>query len=124
MKVIMLYVGSMVIILWGIAHIVIPSKGIVQGFGPISIDNKRILTIEWIMEGLALIFIGSLVILVTLLAGVENSASTLVYRSSGVMLGSMAVVSLFTGARTPIIPMKLCPPIFVSVAIAYLLGSM
>jgi hypothetical protein len=36
MKVIILYVGSIVIILWGIAHIVIPTKGIVQGFGPIS----------------------------------------------------------------------------------------
>lgn len=124
MKVIILYVGSIVIILWGIAHIVIPTRGIVQGFGPISIDNKRILTMEWIMEGLALIFIGALVILVTLFAGVENSASTLVYRSSGVMLGAMAGVSLFTGARTSIIPMKLCPPIFVSVAIVYWLGSM
>jgi len=124
MKVIILYVGSIVIILWGIAHIVIPTKGIVQGFGPISIDNKRILTMEWIMEGLALIFIGALVILVTLLAGVENFASALVYRSSGTMLAVMAGVSLFTGARTSIIPMKLCPPIFVSVAIAYWLGSM
>lgn len=119
----MLYLGSIVIILWGIAHIVIPTNGIVQGFGPISIDNKRILTMEWIMEGLALIFIGALVVLVTLLAGVENSATEPVYRSSGVMLGVMAGVSLFTGARTSIIPMKLCPPIFVSVAIVYWLGS-
>jgi hypothetical protein len=124
MKVVMLYVGSIVIVLWGIAHIVIPTKGIVQAFGPISNDNKRILIMEWIMEGLALIFIGALVILVTLLAGVENSVSTLVYRASGVMLVVMAGVSLFTGARTSIIPMKLCPPIFVSVAIAYWLGSM
>lgn len=123
MQAVMLYVGSIVVVLWGIAHIVIPTKGIVRSFGPISIDNKRILTMEWIMEGLALVFIGSLVILVTLLAGVENTASELVYRASGVMLGIMAGVSLFTGARTSIIPMKLCPPIFISVAIAYWLAS-
>ncbi len=123
MQAVMLYVGSIVVVLWGIAHIVIPTKGIVRSFGPISIDNKRILTMEWIMEGLVLVFIGSLVILVTLLAGVENTASELVYRASGVMLGIMAGVSLFTGARTSIIPMKLCPPNFISVAIAYWLAS-
>ncbi len=79
---------------------------------------------EWIMEGLALVFIGALVIVVTLLAGIEKTASALVYRSAALMLGVMAGVSLFTGARTSIIPMKLCPPIFISVAIAYWLARM
>lgn len=123
MKEIMLYGGSVIITFWGIAHIAIPTKGIVNGFGPISTDNKRILLMEWIMEGLALSFIGLLVILITALEGTSNSASILVYRASGVMLVIMAGVSLFTGARTSIIPMKLCPPIFVMVAILYWLGS-
>ena len=123
MKEIMLYGGSAIIILWGIAHIVIPTKGIIEGFGPISIDNKRILAMEWIMEGLALSFIGCLVILITVLEGIENPASPIVYRASSVMLVIMAGVSLFTGARTAIIPMKLCPPIFCGVAILYWFGS-
>lgn len=123
MQALMLYAGSIVIILWGTAHIVIPTRDIVRGFGPISVDNRRIITMEWIMEGLALVFIGALVILVTLVAGIENPASVLVYRAAGVMLAVMAGVSVFTGARTAIIPMKLCPPIFISVALVYWLGS-
>ena len=123
MNEIMLYGGSVIIIFWGVAHIVIPTKGIIEGFGPISIDNKRILAMEWIMEGLALCFIGILVILVTVLQGIENTASIIVYRASSVMLVIMAGVSLFTGAKTVIIPMKLCPPIFSTVAVLYWLAS-
>jgi hypothetical protein len=39
----LLYIGSIVIILWGIAHI-IPTKAIVNGFGEISEDNRKVLT--------------------------------------------------------------------------------
>ncbi len=99
MKEIMLYGGSAIIILWGIAHIAIPTKDIIKGFGPISIDNKRILAMEWIMEGLALLFIGVLVTLITALEGIKNPASIIVYRASSVMLVIMAGVSLFTGAK-------------------------
>ena len=123
MKEIMLYGGSAIIILWGIAHIAIPTKDIIKGFGPISIDNKRILAMEWIMEGLALLFIGVLVTLITALEGIKNPASIIVYRASSVMLVIMAGVSLFTGAKTAIVPMKLCPPIFSTVAVLYWLGS-
>ena len=41
---VMLYVGSVAITVWGIAHIV-PTKPVVRDFGPISQDNKRIITI-------------------------------------------------------------------------------
>jgi hypothetical protein len=61
----MLYASSTIIILWGIAHIAIPTKDIIKGFGPISMENKRILAMEWIMEGLTLCFIGLLVFLIT-----------------------------------------------------------
>lgn len=37
----LLYIGSIVIILWGIAH-VIPTKAIVNGFGEISEDNRSV----------------------------------------------------------------------------------
>ena len=124
MKEIMLYGGSAIIILWGIAHIAIPTKDIIKGFGPISVDNKRILAMEWIMEDLTLSFLGLLVILITVLEGRGNPASTIVYRASSVMLVIMAGVSLFTGARTAILPMKLCPAIFSTVALLFWLASM
>jgi hypothetical protein len=123
LKEIMLYCGSAIIILWGLAHIAVPTKDIIKGFGPISVDNRRVLAMEWIMEGLALIFIGSLVIFITALQGIENPASTIVYRACSIMLIVMAGVSSFTGARTSIVPMKLCPPIFGLVALLYWFGS-
>ena len=119
---ILLYIGSTVIILWGLAHIAF-TKGVVNGFEPISRDNKLVITMEWIAEGLTLCFIGMLVLLITVLEGTDNSVSIFVYRASAVMLIFMAVLSLFTGARTPNIPYKLCPPIFTTAAILFIVGS-
>ena len=47
---ILLYVGSLVVTIWGIAHI-IPVKSVVKGFEPTSNDKKLIITMEWIAEG-------------------------------------------------------------------------
>lgn len=116
---VMLYAGAALLIIWGAAHIAIPTRDIIDGFGPISEDNRRILLMEWLVEGLALIFIGALVVLVTAVAGVGNVASVIVYRASALMLIVMASVSIFTGARTPILPMKLCPPIFATAAVLF-----
>jgi hypothetical protein len=124
LKGILLYSGSAAVALWGISHIVIPTKDIVRGFGPISEDNRRILLMEWIMEGLALCFIGALVTIITMLGDSHNPEATIVYRACGVMLLVMAGVSLFTGARTAILPMKLCPPIFTAAALMYFVASL
>ncbi|MBI4708164.1 MAG: hypothetical protein HY761_09635 [Candidatus Omnitrophica bacterium] len=86
---IMLYIGSIVSILWGIAHI-IPTKFVVTDFGQISEDNKRIITMEWIAEGLTLCFIGVLVLSITILHGSQNPVSLNVYRISAVILVIMA----------------------------------
>lgn len=79
------------------------------GFGPIFNDNRRILLMEWLMEGLLLIFIGSLVVAVT---RESDRTAVIVYQLCALVLLIMAGISLFTGARTAIVPMKLCPPIF------------
>jgi phosphoglycerol transferase MdoB-like AlkP superfamily enzyme len=120
---ILLYIGSAVITLWGIAHI-IPTKSVVNGFGSISQDNKRIITMEWIAEGLTLCFIGVLVFLVTILTESQNQTALIVYRASAIMLLIMAGLTLFTGARTAVIPIKICPFVKTAVAILYLLGSL
>lgn len=123
MDVILLYAGSLIIFLWGAAHI-FPTKSVVRGFGDISEDNKRIVSMTWIAEGLTLCFIGILVFLVTLLVGAGNAASTTVYLSSSAMLLVSAVLSAFTGARTPIVPMKICPFVKVSVAVLFFFGAL
>lgn len=122
MDVILLYAGSAVIFLWGLAHI-FPTRSVVDGFGPISEDNKRIITMEWVAEGLTLSFIGLIVFLVTLLGGTENLASTTVYLASAAMLIVLAVLSSLTGARTSIVPMKICPIIKAAVALAFFTAS-
>lgn len=119
---ILLYVGSMLIVLWGIAHIV-PTGPVVAGFGPISRDSKQIITMEWVSEGLSLCFIGLLVAAVTLWGGAPSAASLVVYRASALMLLVMAIWTASTGATTPIIPIKVCPFVKTAVAILFVLGS-
>jgi len=119
---ILLYLGSIIIILWGIAHIV-PIGKVVGGFGDISTDNRRIITMEWIAEGLTLIFIGAIALTMVLQFGSNHEATTLTARLCVGMLVALAVLSQLTGARTSVVPMKLCPYIKAAAAILFLLGS-
>jgi hypothetical protein len=106
-------------ILWGSAHL-IPTKSIVTGFGDISKDNEQIITMEWIIEGVSLIFIGILIAAVTLLDSTAP-VSILVYFLSADVLVVLAVVSLFTGFKVSYLPFKLCPVIFgISAALIFL----
>ena len=118
----LLYIGSIVIILWGIAHI-IPTKAIVNGFGEISEDNRKVLTMELIAEGLTLIFLGVLPLLVTLSVGVQDRTAGIVYLACAVMLLVMAVLTGMTGARTATIWYKLCPAIKTVVAVLFILSG-
>jgi len=118
----MLYVGSGVIILWGLAHIV-PTKAVVRGFGQLSSDNKLIITMEWIAEGLTLCFVGALVLVVTVAVGTQGVASLYVFRACAIMLIALAVLSLFTGAQTSVMPMKICPFVKGSVALLFFVAS-
>lgn len=110
----MLYAASAIVITWGIAHIAIPTKGVVDAFGPITPDNRRILLMEWLMEGVLLIFIGALVAFVTLLVPEPERSAVIVYRMAAIVLVVMAGISQLTGARTAILPMKLCPAFFLT----------
>ena len=118
MNFILLYIASGILLLWGIAHIV-PTTAVVKGFGELSADNRQIITMEWVAEGLALCFIGALVLLVTLLAKPGEAASLIVYRACAAMLVVMAAWTALTGAKTSIIPIKICP--FVKTLCAILL---
>jgi hypothetical protein len=115
LHIVMLYLGSGIIALWGVAHL-IPTMSIVRGFEVISVDNRFIIMMEWIVEGLTLIFIGLLIFMMTLIAGAETTGARIVYRLCFGMLVALAVLSFFTGARTSIVPIKICP--FVKLLVA------
>jgi hypothetical protein len=118
----LIYTGAGIIILWGIAHL-IPTKNIVKGFGGISGDNKKILTMELISEGLTLIFLGMLPLVLTLYVDALGTPARLVYLSEGVMLLAMALVTLLTGARTPVIWYKICPVVKTVAAVLFILAA-
>jgi hypothetical protein len=122
MQAILLYLGAGVIFIWGLGHL-IPTRTIVGGFGSLSLDNQRIITMEWLAEGLTLCFVGVLVALMVLFVGPAQAATHLVACASSLMLFVMAGVSAFTGARTSVLPMKLCPVIKTGTALLFLAGT-
>jgi len=117
---ILFYVAAALTALWGISHL-FPTKNIVAGYGEISADNKNIITMEWINEGVTLIFIGVLVATLTLVDP-ASPVSQIVYWLSFVMLNTLSVISLFTGFKVNFLPFKLCPVIFTGSSILILLG--
>lgn len=119
---ILLAIGAISVLVWGIAHL-FPTASVVRDFGDISIDNRRIITMEWVTEGVALIFIGVLVLLVTFFGNKESSTANIVYAVSSSALFAMAILSLFTGARIKFLAFRLCPVIFSISAILIQLGA-
>jgi hypothetical protein len=119
---ILTYVGSLVVLVWGVAHL-FPTQQVVEGFGDISDDNKRVITMEWIIEGVTLIFIGLLVAATTIVDGSSVTAKV-VYWSVVAVLNALSVVSFFTGFRNSYIAFKLCPFIFTGSSILIFIGSL
>ena len=118
----LVYIGSAIIIAWGVAH-VMATGPMVKGFGDISRENRRILAMEIIAEGLTLVFLGVLPLVFTVLSGPQGKPADIVYLACAIMLLVMALLTLLTGARTSQIPYKICPVIKTAVAVLFILGS-
>jgi hypothetical protein len=117
---ILLYISGLLTIIWGTAHL-FPAKSVVQGFGNISQDNKNIITMEWLVEGVALIFIGILIVFITSIDP-KTIISTVTYFSTAIFLFIMAIISFFTGFKVNFLPYKLCPVIFTFSALLIIIG--
>lgn len=121
-KKLLVIIGGLLDIVWGVAHL-FPTAAVVKDFGNISPDNRRIVLMEWINEGLTLIFIGLLVFFITVLNKETGRATKIVYMAAASMLFSMAILSLFTGFRIDFIPFRLCPLIFTGSGLLILQGA-
>lgn len=117
---VLIYAGAILPAIWGVAHL-FPTSSIVKGFGELSDDNRRIITMEWIIEGLALIFIGVLVCTVTIV-DFGSVATGAVYWLSFGILNILSIVSLFTGSRIAFLPFRICPILFTGSSVLILLG--
>src|SRR5664279_3825170 len=98
MRKILTYLGGFLAIIWGTAHL-FPTNNVVKGFGNISADNVNIIRMEWINEGLTLIFLGLLTIIVSMIKNSDSKVVKTVYILTFVMLSAMSILSLFTGLR-------------------------
>jgi hypothetical protein len=121
-QLVLLYVGAALTSFWGIAHL-FPTKSVAEGFGEITLDNRRIITMEWIVEGVSLIFMGLLVAAVTFIDPLSVE-SRVVYALTIMGLVALAMVSVFTGFKVNFIPFKLCPFIFTGSAALIFLGGL
>jgi hypothetical protein len=115
------YVAAAVVAVWGLAHM-IPTRQVLAGFGAISADNGRIITQEWLAEGIAMWGIAAFVIAAT----AETGASDIrvwVYRIAAWLLVAMGVLTALTGARTRIVWFKVCPLVMAAGAALLLTAS-
>jgi hypothetical protein len=119
---VLLSLGSAAVAFWGIMHLV-KTRPVVAGFEPLTDDNRHVLRMEWIVEGVALVFVAALIGVVTAIQGPRGPGAGLVYGMSAGFLMAMAIVSLFTGARASLLPYKLCAPIFAGSALLILAGA-
>lgn len=102
------YVAAGIVFLWGVSHIV-PTTQVVAGFGEIGRENRLVITMEWVAEGLAFIFVAVLVVAVTSAGEVTEPARDLVYRIGSGFLLTVGAWTAMTGARTGVIWFKMCP---------------
>ncbi len=112
------YIAGAALVLWGIAH-VLPTRAVADGFGDIGADNRRILVMEWVAEGVAHVATGLLVVGIAAAGHAGNPTAGLTYRVLAGALVALAVLTTATGARTPVIWFRVCP--FVLTAAAALL---
>ncbi len=100
--------GGAIALVWGIAHIV-PVRGVVRSFEPLGTDQRHILLMEWVVEGLALAFVGVLVLVLAAAGGAAEPAGRLALSLAAAFLLIMALWTRLTGARTSIAPIRICP---------------
>ncbi len=116
------YVAAGLVCLWGVMHAV-PTGRVVAGFEPITADNRRVLLQEWLAEAFTMWGVAALVIGVTIIGPEGADAVEWTYRASAGLLLALAVLTTFTGARTPTIWFKLCPVVKITTATLLVVAS-
>ena len=115
------YVAAGITGLWGVAH-AIPTRQVLAGFAPITVDNRRVLLQEWLSEAVTMWAIAVLVVVVTAVA-TDTQVTAWVYRIAAGLLVVLATLTAFTGARTRVLWFKICPALLTTSATLLLLAS-
>ena len=115
------YVAAALVGLWGVSH-AIPTRQVVAGFEPTTIDNHRVIVQEWLVEAFTMWGLAALVIAVTAVAG-DQDVTSWVYRIVAALLVALGVLTALTGARTRVIWFKVCPVVLTSTAVLLVVAS-
>ncbi len=118
---VLVYLGGSVLVLWGVSHLA-PTRRVAASFGAIGVDNRRILVMEWVAEGLTHVSLGALVVLVAALVS-DATAGALVYRVCAAALLAIAALTAVTGSRTPVVWFRACPFVLSGTAALLLAAS-
>jgi hypothetical protein len=112
---VLVYLAAGVLALWGVSHLV-PTRTVVASFGDIGVDNRRILTMEWVAEGVVYVFLAALVSVAISVDGAGSRAvDGALYVCAGLLV-AIAGLTLATGARTPVVWFKVCPAVLTTAA--------
>jgi hypothetical protein len=123
MAALLAYVAGAIVAVWGVAHAV-PTRQVLAGFAPITVDNRRVVVQEWLAEAFTMWGIAAMVIVVTAVGGTDSGARVWVYRVAAGLLGALGVLTALTGARTRVVWFKICPVLLVSSAVLLLAASL
>jgi hypothetical protein len=116
------YVAAGLVGLWGVAHAV-PTRQVVAGFGAITVDNRRVILQEWLVEAFTMWGLAAAVISATVVGGAGSGVTIAVYRVAAGVLVALAVLTGLTGARTPVVWFKVCPVLLTTSAALLVLAS-
>jgi hypothetical protein len=119
---ILLYIGSGLLIIWGIVHL-IPAAKVDSSFGSVPEVRRKLIKMEVIAGGLFLCFIGVLVALITIFVGAKGEAPFIVYVACAAMLFVLAVLNMFTIARGSLLAHRIYPAVNIVAAILFILGG-
>lgn len=122
LDIILILAGCTILLIWGIAHI-IPTKMVADGFGDVGKDNRITVIMTWASEGFTMIFIAAVISMIVIFDEKGSTAGRITVWTSTGFLAFLAFWHAIMGARTKVIPMKMCPFIIGTAAVLMLVGS-
>ena len=122
MTAILAFLAAIAVAMWGVAH-AIPTRQVLAGFEPITVDNRRVLLQEWLAEAFTMWGLAAAIIAATV-AGAQTEPSRWLYRVAAALLVALAGLTTLTGARTPVVWFKICPVLLTGAAALLLIASL
>jgi hypothetical protein len=114
------YLAAVILAAWGVIHVA-PTRQVVTSMEPTTNDTRLVITQEWIVEAVAMWGIATLIIVAAATA-TPAATQNWIYRITAAIITAIAVLTAFTGARTPVVWFKICLVVLATV-VALLLGA-